>query len=273
MKNFIATYTPNIKVGIANYLKVIFSCYRINSIIYGIQEFKCIDKDFQYIYSSIFKNSEMILYKTENKISESVVLNETYPYFKNIWVLLNNNNNNNNTIYKVDGWRFYVHPNDSINISSFDKEWFLKNCSISIDLRYNNIPKNIQEIYINIINKFEINDKIIKNVNSFISENIKEDFVGVHIRTWLNNNTLQDNRSSNERYKHYLSVRESFINNINKSQQKIIVICTDNKKEIQYILDKIVDKKIIETALKKGIRMKHSNVGKAKNQFIKLRQT
>lgn len=242
MALFIATYTPNIKVGIANYLKVVFSCYRINSLVHKDLNFKCIDKNFKHIYSSIFKNNEMILYDTENKIYENHSLNETYPYFKNIYILLQKNDKK---VYKVDGWRFYIHPNDTVNIHPFANEWFLRNCSMSIDLRFNNIPKNIQEMYIDIINKFEIDDKIIKNVNSFVTENINEDFLGVHIRTWFNNNTLHDNRSSNERYNHYLSVRDDFIHNINKASQKSVLICTDNKKEIQYITDKIVNKKVI----------------------------
>jgi len=243
MTTFIATYTPNIKIGIANYLKVVFSCYRLNYIIYGRdQKFKCIDKDFKHIFSSIFTNNELILYETSNKICGHTVLNETFPYFKNIQILLNKNEKK---IYKVDGWRFYVHPNDNVNISPFCSESHLRNCNWAIDFRYNNIPKHIQEKYINIINKFKINDKIIQNVDSFVSNTIKDEFLGVHIRTWCNNNTFQDDRSSCERYNHYLSVRDNFVNNINKSEQNVVLICTDNKTEIQYIIDKIINKKVL----------------------------
>ena len=184
----------------------------------------------------------MILYETENKLYENHALNETYPFFKNIYILLQQNSKK---VYKIDGWRLYIHPNDNVNISPFANEWFLQKCNMSVDLRFNNIPKNIQEMYINIISKFEIHDKLINNVNSFLTETIKEDFLGVHIRTWFNNNTLKDNRSSNERYKHYLSVRDAFINNINKSSQNYVLICTDNRKEIKYIIDRIVNKKIV----------------------------
>jgi len=244
MSLFITTYnSSNIKVGIANYLKVLFSCYKINSLIYGLQKFKFVDKDFEHIFSSIFKNTDMIYDDCENKIHINDSLNDVYSDFSNINNILLKDNDNK--IYKLDGWRFYVHPNDNVNITNFGNEWYLRDCNISIDFRYDNIPQNIRENYINIINKFEIVDKINNNVNMFILQNITEEFLGVHIRTWYNNSTFQDNRSSNERYDHYLSVRDSFINNINNSKYNTVLICTDNIPEVQYIVNKIVNKKVL----------------------------
>jgi hypothetical protein len=187
----------------------------------------------------------MILNKTENEIFFSEALNEIQPNFENINNILYKNEKK---IYKVDGWRFYVHDNDLVNIPLITNKWFpheFNLSNISIDLKFNYIPKNIQTKYIEIINKFNINDKIIANVNSFINKFLPENFLGVHIRTWYNNNTFQDNRASNERYNHFLSVRNDFIDNINKSDYNLVLICTDNKEEIKYICDNIINKKVI----------------------------
>ena len=233
MKLILASYVNGLNVGLANYLKTIFSAYRINNII-DKNNIKCIDNNFSFIYNYLFKNKNYIYsnsYELKNMNFEDVT---------NFII-----DKNNNDVYKLIDWRLYINPNDNINIKPYSNEWFCREKTSFIDLRYTNIPKDMQNIYIDIINKFEINDIILNNINNFLDIN-KEPFLGVHIRTWNTFNSFNDNRSDNNRYKHYISVREQFINHINKSKFNNILICTDNILEIQYIINFIdKDKKII----------------------------
>lgn len=51
MSTFLASYYKNHSVGLCNYLKVLFSCYRVNKIIHGDKVIPCADKEFGWIFS------------------------------------------------------------------------------------------------------------------------------------------------------------------------------------------------------------------------------
>lgn len=235
---FLASYMKGIEVGLSNYIKIAFSCYRINQIVKekrgkNINRIVCIDKDFDYIFKSFFENEELISYKNIDNLE--------YLELDNI-----NNYIDDKKKYKIVGWRLYISKEDNLNINPFADEWYLRDLKDAIDFRYNNIPEHIQEIYLNIIKKFKIKKILLENVDSFLKNKIiKDTFLGVHIRTWFNNSTFSDNRTALERYNHYLSIRDKLIQSINECEYDTVFMCTDNKTEIQYILDRIHDKNII----------------------------
>ena len=244
MSIFLASYMKGIEVGLSNYIKIAFSCYRINQIIRekrgkNINKIVCIDKDFDYIFKSFFENEELISYKNTDNL-------EYLEYLE--YLELDNINNyiDDKKKYKIVGWRLYISKEDNLNINPFADEWYLRDLKDAIDFRYNNIPEHIQEIYLNIIKKFKIKKILLENVDSFLENKIiKDTFLGVHIRTWFNNSTFSDNRTALERYNHYLSIRDKLIQSINECEYDTVFMCTDNKTEIKYILDRIHDKNII----------------------------
>jgi hypothetical protein len=171
-----------------------------------------------------------------------------------------NNNLNENCIYKLFGWRLfnfknsYIHPIDC-NIND--------NMSTSLDFKYNNIPIYIKEEYLQIIKELEIQPIIINNVSNFIGNNLNTPYLSVHIRTWMTFNSFEDNRSSYERYSHYNKNIFNFITAINDSPFNLIFIATDNKTEIQHILDNIINKKII-------FYERNPNLNSLQNDFSEL---
>ena len=139
MKLILASYVNGLNVGLANYLKTIFSAYRINNII-DKNNIKCIDNNFSFIYNYLFKNKNYIYsnsYELKNMNFEDVT---------NFII-----DKNNNDVYKLIDWRLYINPNDNINIKPYSNEWFCREKTSFIDLRYTNIPKDMQNIYIDII--------------------------------------------------------------------------------------------------------------------------
>jgi hypothetical protein len=137
-------------------------------------------------------------------------------------------------------------PDDNIYINPYSTEWFNNTPGSSIDLRYYNIPQHMINIYLDIIGKFGINNELISHLNNKLSS-IGGNFLGAHIRTWRNNNTTTDVRSANDRFSYYDSVgRSKFIYLINECQYENVLICTDNKEEVnKTIIPNIRNKRII----------------------------
>lgn len=263
----LTSYFKGHKVGLSNYLKVLFSTYRINSIICNNKQLPCVDKEFSWIFSSCFSNDNLIYNEeitnedhglafdnscvfledclvawegTTRQYNFSSKISYNIPNIKHIY------NFNENTIHKTFGWRFYVKPSDNINIKPFNNEWYLRDQPSSIDLRYNNIPKDIIKTYLNIINIFNVNKLVNKVVEEFVTK-INGDFLGVHIRTWKTNGNLNDNRSSNDRYRWFLNNINNIINSINRNSLKKVLISTDNIEEIKIILPYLSNKEVFFT--------------------------
>ena len=247
MPIYLNTYYKNHNVGLANYLKVLFSTYRINSIINPNQIISCVDKDFEWVFKSIYTNDEYIYPEIIEDCpwctidNWSIFLDHAINHMdgrKNLF-----NKEDTTPVYKTNGWRFYVTPSDNVNTKPFANEWDLRNQSQTIDLRYTNIPGNVIDVYTDIIKKFNIQESIINHTNT-LKDKIGEDFLGVHIRTWKTFGDLSDNRSSNDRYNWYLNSRNNIINSINKNPNKKVLICTDNIDEVKLLLPHIKDKEI-----------------------------
>jgi len=239
MPTFIATYLDSIPIGLANYLKNIFSCYRLNELVKNnVTQF--VDADYQNIFSSFFKNSDMLVNITNY---EDIIFNlDSIESLKNI-----------DKIHLIYDWKLYVDPTDNIQITQFANEMFEDNHNM-IDNRYTNIPQHMREIYLNVISKFTINDSILDNVNI----QINAPFMAVHIRTWKNIT------GSPDRYKHYLDVISDYIDIINISEYNNILICTDNLEESSYVIDSLnTDKNIM-------FYKYNSNLNKLQNDFSEL---
>lgn len=247
---FLTSYYKDHKVGLSNYLKVLFSTYRVNSIINKDKIVPCVDKDFDFIYSSCFSNKEFIYDDVINNEGHGLAFDNNSVFLEDCVVAFEGGirqynfksdvyynvpnlgklyNFDDDFIIKTFGWRFYVKPTDNVNTIPFSNEWYLREQTSTIDLRYSNIPRNIINVYLDIINKFNINEQVLNSVNEFLCK-INGDFLGVHIRTWNTNGSLSDNRSSNERYKWYID--------------KDVLISTDNIDEVKVILPYIKDKNI-----------------------------
>jgi hypothetical protein len=195
-----------------------------------------ISNDIKEIFEELFLNNEFINLNYSENNTISISDNEIDSIF---------NVSNNNNIYKLFGWRLYNF--DKKNIEKFCKDnFFYKELLMnSLDFKYNNIPNNIKSDYLKLIDNLKINTLIINNVNNFIKSKLKEKYLSVHIRTWYTFNSFEDNRSDNNRYNHFIENKQEFINNINQSDLKIIFIATDNKNEIEFILNNIKNKEII----------------------------
>lgn len=234
-------------VGLANYLKVLFSTYRINSIINPNQIIPCVDKDFEWIFKSIYTNDEYVYPDIIEDCPWCTIDNWSLFQNNSIYHMDGRKNffNKEDTtpVYKTNGWRFYTQPSDNVNTKPFSNEWDLREQTSSIDLRYTNIPQNMINVYTNIINKFNIQESILNHVNT-LKNKINGDFLGVHIRTWKTFGDLSDNRSSNDRYNWYINSRNNILNSINKNPNKKVLICTDNKNEVELLLPHIKDKEV-----------------------------
>jgi len=98
--------------------------------------------------------------------------------------------------------------------------------------------------------------KILKNYN------LKQ-CLGIHIRTWKTNNSFSDERSSNERYDHYLKNKYRYIEFINASKYHNIFMCCDNYIEMEDIINKISNKNII-------LYRHNNNLNDLQNDFSEL---
>ncbi len=243
MTLFLANYSKVNEIGISNFLKTVFSCYRINKNILNNESNYCLIKNeyIENIFNKIFKDNDYF-YEIDNLTNIDVEQVES-------------NFDKTNLIFGLVGWRFFTSSIDNLSIDDYQNEWYLRGNKSAIDFRYTNIPKHIKEEYLEIIKKFNIQDKILNNVEKFKKENnLCDEYLGVHIRTWYNNNNFNDMRTSNERYCYYKTVIQDFINFINNSNLKKVLICTDNIDEISYILKNIDNhKEIILT--KKNIEL------------------
>lgn len=224
MPKFLTTYYDIKGVGLSNYLKSLFSTYRLNQF-YNPQEFStCVDKERDWIFKSFFDNPEFI----HTELIESTA----WYHYSNDFLPPTDLDR---PFWKTEGWRFYLHPSDNVNTKPFKNEWFLREQSNSIDFRYTNIPQNIRGIYLDVISKFKIKSTILEWVD-LLSKELGQEVLGVHIRTWKTFGDLSDNRSSEFRYSYYLSNLELLINTINKSPYDKVLICTDNQEEVNNII-------------------------------------
>ena len=59
----------------------------------------------------------------------------------------------------------------------------------NIDFEYNRIPKNVQNIYIDLFKKIKLNKEVESKIDRFYNENMKDkNIIGVHIRSWNRDN-------------------------------------------------------------------------------------
>lgn len=239
MPIFVGTYVSGIDVGISNYIKTLFTCYRLNKHILNNNLNYCVDSNFLHLFNVIFTNVDYI---SPYNITCHVSFEEIDNFL------------NSNEVIGICGWRLYVSKSDNVDIDCYQNEWYLRDIKSAIDFRYLNIPNNIKNDYLNVLNKFTIQPSILEHVNNFKKIYLNDEYTSVHIRTWFNRNTFSDNRTAYDRYNHYLSVRDEFVNYINLSPHNKILICTDNITEIQYIIDKInKNKTIILTSTDKNL--------------------
>lgn len=281
MSIYLNTYYKKLNVGLSNYLKVLFSTYRINSIINPNQVVPCVDKEFEWIFKSIYTNDEYIYPEIVDNNLPALALDDVAYFLDDAIFTVDNRQyvfgnefnfvmdgvrqtikNEDDNIYKTVGYRFYVKPSDNVNTKPFSEEFDQRDQTQTIDLRYTNIPQNMIDLYLNIINKFNIQESILNHVNS-LKDKINGDFLGVHIRTWKTFGDLSDNRSSNNRYKWYLHVRANLVNSINKNPNKKVLICTDNMEEINIFLPFLKDKEVY-------FYEKNSELSDLQNDFAEL---
>ena len=128
-------------------------------------------------------------------------------------------------------------------IKTIDGSIFNDSIENSIDMKYNNIPLNVRLEYLDLFKKLNIRKKILEKVNSIVSK--YPNYLSVHIRTWKTFGSMNDNRSDDSRYNHFLKNKDNFIKLINSSKQENVFISTDNRDEIQYIVNQIKRKNII----------------------------
>lgn len=249
MSIYLSSYYPNFSVGLCNYLKILFSTYRINKIINPNNEVPCVDKEFDWIFKSIYSNDEYI-YPT---------LVEECPWctIDNWSIFLENGINHTDgrknyfnqsdkvPVYKTNGWRFFIQPSDNVGIGPFNNEWHCRDQASNIDLRFTKIPESVRKTYLDIIKKFDIIDSIKDQVNKEFNR-IDGEYIGVHIRTWFSHLWTQDEPENIPQYKWYQQVRGHYVEAINRNPIKKVLICTDNKQELELLLPYISkDKEII----------------------------
>lgn len=234
----IATYHETDNVGLSNYIKNVFSCYKINLMTdQKINPF--IDHKYFYIFSSIFENDTLKYNGECNFINFNL---DDY---------IQNGDKND---YKYLDWRFFVSKLDNISIEPFGDEWFCRDIKSCIDVRYLNIPESIKQEYLQIIKNFKIRDEIINNVDKYNLTN----YLGVHIRTWF-----ADRIHSGNRYEYYLKVKNNFIDFINNSEYNNIFIAIDDEYEKNDIIKKIKDKNILTY-------INNDNLDRLQNDFSEL---
>ncbi len=284
MAHYLTSYYPNQPaVGLCNYLKVLFSSYRINKIINGDKIVPCVDKEFDWIYKSIYTNDEYINPNLVENLSglafdgscqflEDAVFayegSQRLYYFTD---KIHYNVNNDTTVYKSNsdlglrtyGWRFYVKPSDNVNLGPFANEWHLRDQTMCIDNRYTLIPDNMREIYLDIIKKFKILDPIQNHVNKEFSR-LGDEFLSVHIRTWASGLWKESGPENIPQYNWYLKERSNYVSAINRSPLKKVLICTDNKSEMQLLLPHISTEKEIH------FYEKSDDLNRMQNDFCEL---
>jgi hypothetical protein len=239
MSIYLATYYPGyIPIGLCNFLKVLFSTNRINSLIHTEKEVPCVDKEFDWILNSIFDNHEYVYPELVQNSPLCTIDNMSIFLDRAIYHVDGRKNtfdqNDKTPVYRNDGWRFYVMPSEVSEMKPFANEWYLRDQPRSIDLKYTNIPQNVRDIYLNIIKKFKIKDFLEKYVES-IAQKIDGDYLSVHIRTWFSH--LWDIETKiNERHQWYLQVRSQYIDAINRNPLKKVLICTDSIDQVKMLL-------------------------------------
>jgi len=230
---FIVTYPKNRKnyIGLCNLLKTMYSCSYINYSLHN-KDVPCISNNIAQVYLTLFNDETKIL-KT-NKPVTNISFDD-----------INNHISTKNAIYCLLDWRFYLPNNILTDCSNFISNQMNHTEKKEIDLKFTNIPINIRNIYLPIIAKFKFNDNILTEVNIFTQNN--KNYIGVHIRTWTTDLIGDKFPNLSPRQEYYKSIKHEFIKKINSLENKNIVICTDNKNEIQKnIIPFIENKNIIQ---------------------------
>jgi hypothetical protein len=219
-------------IGICNLMKTLFSVILLNNS--SIETTLISDKLYNFfnLFFDIFDNQNFI--------------NPNQNFIKNITELdIYHNYKNNKELLCVEGWRLFNKWEVKIPAFYENKSIFNETFEYSLDFKYNNIPINIKNEYLNIIINIKFKNKYINIINNFIKiNNINNNFLSVHIRTWKMFGSIDDNRADNFRYNYFKNNIEKFIQNINNSKYNNIFITTDNKSEIEFIL-KNINKNII----------------------------
>lgn len=217
-------------IGLCNLIKTIFSVLKI--VTNNNFQSNIIHDRIESAYSELYENDLIFRDDTSN--------------FRNVFI------QDSNTIKRLEstdkiiltGWRLYNSDvNKVLPIKTIDESVFNESIENSIDMKYNNIPLNIKLEYLDLFKKLNIHKKIVERVNDFVSK--YPSYLSVHIRTWKTFGSMNDNRSDDSRYNHYLNNRDNFIKIINSSTQENVFISTDNRDEIQYIVNQIERKNII----------------------------
>lgn len=235
-------------IGLCNFLKTILSVFEIVSETHTQTKFIC--PNLSKVFNQLYINDLIYTSSTNN--------------FQNIYIQNNDfiSKLKNNSKLILTGWRLYNRNMEDIkSFKSIDLKSFPDNLTNSIDFKYNNIPFQIKEKYIQLLNKLKINQGVLECVNKITNK--YEQFLSVHIRTWKTSGSFQDNRSSSSRYNHYFNNRDNFIKFINESKLTNVFISTDNLQEIQYIIDKIENKNIFYYT-------KNKILSKLQNDFVDL---
>ena len=224
MSVFLSAYPIGKKVGLSNYLKSIFSCYRLNQIynkglvpcVYGFNNdnFKTLFDCDNLVYND---SLEFKLHSLDSfdKVRDLVGVS---PYILSFT------------------WRFYLSDEDRVNCKPFGKEWYYWDDPNSIDFKFTSIPQNMIDLYLGVISNFPIRKKLLDWVDH-LSHKIGEVRLGVHIRTWRGEDKIYNNR-----FNHYLSTKQEIIDSINQSDHNKVLICSDDLVEVEDLVKYISGK-------------------------------
>jgi len=147
-------------------------------------------------------------------------------------------------IIKSKDYKIYIQDlknfNDKKKFILINSSKFMGFSKENIQLKFKNIPKNIQKDILNYLGKLKINKKIQRNVDGFYNKFFKGDVIGIHLRK--GDFKLIANNVGN------VSSDEKFIEEIEKEikiNPKIKFLLATEDKETEEKFKKIFDKKII----------------------------
>ena len=245
-------------LGLGNWLKVLFSTYRLNKIYNNREDLPNVDMELESEFNSLFTNKNFIYPQLlETKDWYMIEGNKLICPKKNHPSPLLSDNPRG--IIKLCGWRLFISEDDNVNTEPFGEEWINRDDSNSVDFRFNNIPENVKKTYLSVIDKFTIHDSINNWVKSQI-ESISGDYLGVHIRTWKTN--IWDHEGLPAR-SHFENSKHKFTQSINNSPIDKIFISTDNISEIQEILNNLEGKEVY-------LYESNSNFNRIQNDFCEM---
>jgi hypothetical protein len=208
------TIVSDLQAGLANRIKNIVSCLRI-------------DSDVEVVWNPTLHSPSGLMGTKLNN------------YFSN----LKECNDKKNKVIR-SSWRFEVFPDElpenfSIIDDKIEKIFGKKFNPIipqgkTIDFEYERIPFKLKESYIKCFDKLKINKNILKSVEQF-SNNFDDNTVSVHIRTW------HDDMGRNEK----LFDMNKFLDIMSEYSGCKFFVSTDYYPAIEYLKDEIGEDKII----------------------------